>query len=438
MRQHQVLLVADAQLVEGVALDDVGDGIHLLVAGIARYLADTLERDRQRGIVGMAVRDDVAPKPCVEPGIGLPGGRDTGPAFRTLGQRRRREIGFDGADVGFGKLEVGLLQRGEFGLYLPGQLFRSGLVDQDLDTRLVLVVAATMEVVHAQDGRAVGQEILLGQEVADLLRDHGRAALAAADIDGKAELALFALLQMQPNVVGLDRRAIVIGTGDRDLELARQEREFRMNRRPLAQDFRVGSRIGDLVGSGTREVVGRDVADAVAGGLDGVHLDRGKVVEDRRNVGQGRPVELDVLARGEVTVALVVGARDVSEHAKLARRQRAVRNRDPEHVGMKLQVDAVHQPQRLELVLRDLAGKATIDLIPELGDASLDEGVVELVVAVHRSFLRQRAARPDGPACRHRSGRSARRRGCAHAAGAGGWRRRQARCRPGPRRQPRS
>ena len=151
-----------------------------------------------------------------------------------------------------------------FGLDLAGELLGAGLVHEDLDARLVLVVAAAVEIVHAHDRRRVGEQVLLGQEVADLLGDHRRAALAAADIDGEAELALVVLLQMQADVVHLDRGAVALGAGHRDLELARQVGEFRMHRRPLAQDFGIGPRIGDLVGGGAGEMVGGDVADAVA------------------------------------------------------------------------------------------------------------------------------------------------------------------------------
>ncbi len=70
MRQDQVLLVADADLVEGIFLGDVGDRFHLAVAGVARRLADALQRDRHRGIVGMAVRGDVLVEPFGEaPGV---------------------------------------------------------------------------------------------------------------------------------------------------------------------------------------------------------------------------------------------------------------------------------------------------------------------------------------------------------------------------------
>ncbi len=115
-------------------------------------------------------------------------------------------------------------------------------------------------------------------------------------------------------------------------------------------------------------MVGGHIADAVARRLDGVHLDRGEVGEDSRDVRQRRPVELDVLARGEVAVALVVFAGDVAEHPELLRVQRAVGHGDAQHVGVELQVDAVHQAQRPELVLGDLAGQTPFDLVGELGD----------------------------------------------------------------------
>ena len=232
------------------------------------------------------------------------------------------------------------------------------LVHQDLDARLVLVVAPAVQIVDAQDGLQVAQQVGLGQVVADQLGDDGRAALAAADIDGKAEAAVGEALQLQADVVHLDGGAVVLGGRHGDLELARQEAELGVQRRPLADDLRVGARIGDLVGGGAGEVVGGDVADAVAGGLDGVHLDLGQLVQDVGDVGELRPVELQVLARGEVAGAAVVGARDVGELAHLARGQRAVGDGDAQHVGVQLQIDAVHEAQRLELVLGQLAATA--------------------------------------------------------------------------------
>jgi hypothetical protein len=123
----------------------------------------------------------------------------------------------------------------------------------------------------------------------------------------------------------------------------------------LPDDLRDRARVFDLVSRGAREMIGGDVADAVAAGLDRMHLDSREVREDIGHIDKLRPIELDVLARGEVAVALVVCARDVRLHAQLARIHRAVGHRDAEHVSVKLEIESVHQPERLELVFGQFA-----------------------------------------------------------------------------------
>ena len=128
----------------------------------------------------------------------------------------------------------------------------------------------------------------------------------------------------------------------------------------------IGARIGDLVGGDAGEMVGGDVADAIARGLDRVHLDAGELGENVGRVLQRRPVELEVLPRGEMAVAAIVLARDFGELAHLARVQRAVGHGDAQHVGMELQIEAVHQPMRPELLLGQFAGEAARHLVAEL------------------------------------------------------------------------
>ena len=86
-----------------------------------------------------------------------------------------------------------------------------------------------------------------------------------------------------------------------------------MQARPLAQQLGDRPRIGQLVGRRTRPVIGRHIADAVAGGLDGMHLDLGQRGEDVGRVFELDPVELDVLAGGEMAVAAVPLLRDVGQ-----------------------------------------------------------------------------------------------------------------------------
>ena len=64
------------------------------------------------------------------------------------------------------------------------------LVNEDLDARLVLVVAASIEIVDAHDRLEIGDQFMLGQEVAHRHADHRRAAEAAADDHFPAALAL--------------------------------------------------------------------------------------------------------------------------------------------------------------------------------------------------------------------------------------------------------
>ena len=183
--------------------------------------------------------------------------------------------------------------------------------------------------------------------------------------------------------MGLNHGAIVRRAIDSDLELARQEREFGVKRRPLPQDFRVRARVGDLVMRDAGEMVGGDVADAVSRGLDRVHLDARELGQNVGRVLERRPVELDILPGGEMAVAAVVSPRDLGELAHLARIEDAIGHGDAQHVGMELQIEAVHQPMGAELLLGQFAAEAARHLVAELLDARGDEGGIEIVIMIH-------------------------------------------------------
>ena len=291
----------------------------------------------------------------------------------------------------------------ELAHHLPAHFFHAQRIHEDLDAGLVDVVAAAGLVVDAHHGFEEREDILLFHEVADDMADIGRAPHAAAGIDAIAGLAFVVPDDLDADVVEFDGGAVVLRARHGDLELARQEREFGMQRRPLPHDLGQDARIFDLVGGGAGEMVGGDVADAIAARLDRVHLDGREIGQRVGHVDQLDPVELDVLPRGEMAVAFVVFPRDVGQHAQLLRRQRAVRHGDAQHVGVELQVEPVHQAQRLELVFRQFAGKTPFDLIAELLDAVGHEARVELVIAIHRT--------PRWIACRGRGARWDLRRG---------------------------
>ena len=90
---------------------------------------------------------------------------------------------------------------------------------EDLDARLVFVVAPAEAVIDPQDRLEIGEQIGARQKGAHGLADEGRAAEAAADDDLIARLALLIGVNAQADVVEFDRRAILFRAAHRDLEL---------------------------------------------------------------------------------------------------------------------------------------------------------------------------------------------------------------------------
>ena len=105
------------------------------------------------------------------------------------------------------------------------------------------------------------------------------------------------------------------------------------------------------------------------------------------------PVQLQVLARGEMPEAAVVAARDVGELAQLRGAQQSVGNGDAQHRRMALDIQAIAQAQRPELLLGQLARQVAARLVAELRDARIHEGLVKLVVLVHGSIDYRRVLR---------------------------------------------
>src|ERR1700730_3676357 len=272
---------------------------------------------------------------------------------------------------------------------------RALLVKKDFYPRLEFIVAPAFEIVDAQNCIGVREEIGLGQEVANLMRDERGAALAATDVDGKADLAFSVLDDLIADVVHPYRGAILGGAVDRDLELSRQVGIFRVQRRPLPQNFGVGAGILDFVGGRAGKLIGRDIADAIARGLDRVHFDFGKLIENIGTIFERRPVELNVLPRREMAVALIVAPRDEGEFAQLPRRQGAIGDGDAKHIGMQLQIDAIHQPKRPELFLVQFSGKTARDLVAKLRHARGDKTSVEFIVTIHVGFAPPGRTAPD-------------------------------------------
>ena len=117
----------------------------------------------------------------------------------------------------------GLAHRAPFFFDFRREFLDAEFMHQDLDAGLVDVVAAAVLIVDAQDRLDIAEEIAAANERLDGLGDEGRAAEAAADQNLESDLAFGIPVQPQPDIVDLDRGAVMRGSRDREFELARQE-----------------------------------------------------------------------------------------------------------------------------------------------------------------------------------------------------------------------
>ena len=215
---------------------------------------------------------------------------------------------------------------------------------------------------------------------------------------------------MQAHIVPSGGSAVFGGASDGDFEFARQKRELRVQGAPLAHDFCIGAGVDDFIYRHTGAFIRGDVADAVAAGLNAVHVHAGQEVHHVRAFLQRDPVVLQVLAGGEVGIAVtqrrscnatdgvllglgflkqrvagaVVFTGNASQHPQLGAAQFTIGHGHPQHGGIALHIPAVLQAQGLELIFTELAVQTARELIAKLGSAFFDETAVEVGVLVHK------------------------------------------------------
>ena len=212
---------------------------------------------------------------------------------------------------------------------------------------------------------------------------------------------------MQAHVVPGGGGAVFAGTGDGNFEFARQKRKFGVQAAPLAHDFRKGARVGHLVSGNAGALVAGDVADAVATGLDAVHVHRGQQIHHLGTACQRNPIELDVLPGGEVGgardqarcranrvllalglgqqggVGLVKLTGDAGQDPKLCRRHLTIRHGHAQHGCVALHIPAVLQAQGAKSLVTQLAGQVPGQLVSVLGGAIAHKLAVKVGVGVH-------------------------------------------------------
>ena len=161
-----------------------------------------------------------------------------------------------------------------------------------------------------------------GNCVRNVTADH-LAGIAADEIDDPRPYCelIRQWATLHPEFTYLPRKFKIAVTGSPEDRAASEVHDIGLQLRrdahgELGFSVRVGGGLGRAPAIG--QVIRGDVAHAIAARLDGVHLHAGELGENLGDVRQRRPVELQVLTRREVAVALVVTAGDLSELAQLA------------------------------------------------------------------------------------------------------------------------
>ena len=288
-------------------------------------------------------------------------------------------------------------------------------LDQNFDAGLPLVIAPTVGVVHPDDGFDVIEHLVPRQKLAHHRANHRGAPHATAHFDGKAHLPLGIFHAQQANVVPARGGPVFHRTVVGNFEFARQVRKLGVQRAPLAGDLGKRAAIDHAVLGHPLPGIGVDVANVVAAGLDAVHRHAGQQLHHLGRLAQRNPVELAIGARREVAIAiaqrrgrqgctrlgglqrilrslglrqqrrigLVVLPRNAGQHAQLGAADFAIRHRNAGHGRVALDVPAVLQAQRQQLLIGQLAALPALQLVPKLLGAKFYKLTVKFCVLVH-------------------------------------------------------
>src|SRR4051812_9954505 len=210
-----------------------------------------------------------------------------------------REAAFDATDFVVRQSRCSVTQVRPLLVDLGAKYIGGHFLDEYLDSRAILVVAAAVAVVDAQYRFEVSQQMLPRDEFAHDRADQRCAPETAACQHAKPDLPALVAQRLNADVMDLNRCPVGFCAAHRNFELARQVSELGMKGRPLANDFAPYEGIDDLVRRDAREMIRRRIAYAIAAGLDRMHLDGCEFFQNVRHLLKLRPVELDVLPRAE-------------------------------------------------------------------------------------------------------------------------------------------
>ena len=211
VRQDQVLLVGHADLVEGCSARRGRRRASICSAvaspgGCRRSASATILTMRvARLLVRRACCASATAAKARSARVGASTSATTAGRCEGRAARSRR----DAVELGVGQVQRAVAGCAATPPRPGGELLGAELVHQDLDPRLVDVVAPAVAVVDAQDRLQVGQQVASGRNSRIVLAMMRRAAQAAADHHLEAHLAVACRFTAQADVVHADGGAVV-------------------------------------------------------------------------------------------------------------------------------------------------------------------------------------------------------------------------------------
>ncbi len=178
------------------------------------------------------------------------------------------------------------------------------LLDQIAHARLSAVLTVAELTEDLCDGTGELDRLVGGDKDVDVLGHALSIGEAATGQDVEAHLAGRVPRRPQADVVDLHPGTVLEAAGHADLELARQVRVLAVAGEEVRDRLRDGHRLDDLVGVHPADRAAADVARRVAARLDGRQADVMEALPDARDVLDPQPMQLDVLAGGQIGIAI--------------------------------------------------------------------------------------------------------------------------------------
>ena len=248
--------------------------------------------------------------------------------------------------------------------HAAAHLVDAELVDHPLEscTQLVLAIAGLVE--HAQDRLDRRQQFFLRREVLESECGMRCGPETTGDVHAEAlfDGAVLALAVHGHDTHVVEHRLAAVGgaTGEVHLELARQALAERVAHEVAVNSFGPRGDVDLLVRAGAGKMARHHVAHRVAARLTRGEADCGETTQHVGNATQFDEVELDVLARGDVSPSARELGGEFAHELELLGGDGSRRQLDADHLvgaALTLAVHAVVQAHHTEHVLGHLSGQ---------------------------------------------------------------------------------